>query len=91
MMFMETTIQKWGNSHAIRIPKVFLDELNLHENEKVEIELNSEGISIKKFTPQSHVTLQEHLESFFGKPLQQVELNLHENEMEWGASRGEEE
>lgn len=79
---MKTTIQKWGNSHAVRIPKAFLEQLGLNENEKVEIEVNQEGIMIKKMFPGTHVTLKEHLETYFGKPFTQIEVNLQDKEME---------
>ena len=31
---MQATIQKWGNSQGIRIPKAFLDALNMAENDE---------------------------------------------------------
>ena len=34
---MYATIQRWGNSHGIRLPKVLLDELGIRENDRVEI------------------------------------------------------
>lgn len=34
---MTTTVQRWGNSLAIRIPKVFAQEAGLEENTEVEI------------------------------------------------------
>jgi len=36
-MFMYTTLQKWGNSGAVRIPKAVLEALYLRENDKIEI------------------------------------------------------
>ena len=38
---MDATIQKWGNSHAIRIPKPVLDLLFLKENEHVSLDANT--------------------------------------------------
>ena len=35
-MFMTTTIQKWGNSQGIRIPKILLDTVKWNENEELE-------------------------------------------------------
>lgn len=32
---MYATIQKWGNSQRLRIPKVLLDALGLRENDRV--------------------------------------------------------
>lgn len=34
---MSTTIQKWGNSQGIRIPKSILDILHWKEDEEVEL------------------------------------------------------
>ncbi len=34
---MESKIQKWGNSLAVRIPKVFAEEAGLEENCKVDM------------------------------------------------------
>ena len=34
---MTTTIQKWGNSQGIRLPKHILEALNWHEGEKLDI------------------------------------------------------
>ena len=43
-----TTIQKWGNSQAVRLPKAILESVSLEENDKVEITADSEVIIIKK-------------------------------------------
>lgn len=32
--FMQATIQKWGNSQGIRIPKAFLEALGIRENDR---------------------------------------------------------
>ena len=32
---MTTTIQKWGNSQGVRIPKVILDTVNWAEDEQI--------------------------------------------------------
>lgn len=34
---MKTTLQKWGNSLALRIPKTYADEINVGEGHAVEI------------------------------------------------------
>ena len=33
-MYMTTTIQKWGNSQGVRIPKTLLDTVNWAEDEQ---------------------------------------------------------
>ena len=45
---MYATIQKWGNSQGLRIPKPLLDALGLRENDRVELTQTDEGIQIKK-------------------------------------------
>ena len=45
---MLTTIQKWGNSQGVRLPKTILDELFLKENDQVEIIGKNDSIIIKK-------------------------------------------
>ena len=45
---MLTTIQKWGNSQGIRLPKSILDELLLQENDQVEIAAENDSIIIRK-------------------------------------------
>jgi len=47
---MTTTIQKWGNSQGIRLPKVIMDELLLREFDHVELITTNDSIIIKKST-----------------------------------------
>jgi len=47
---MTTTVQRWGNSQAVRIPKPILESLLLKENDKVEIMADNDSIVIKKVT-----------------------------------------
>ena len=60
-----TTIQKWGNSHGIRIPKQLLEALDLRESDKVEIERQQDAIVIRKAGIR-HRTLEERLAGFEG-------------------------
>lgn len=62
---MYTTIQKWGNSQGIRIPKQILEELELSESDRVEIERQQDAIIIRK-AAKRHRTLEERLAGFEG-------------------------
>lgn len=62
---MLTTLQKWGNSHAIRLPKTFVDELHIQENQKLEISVNDEIITIKK--AQQRMTFEDRIKGYTGK------------------------
>ena len=41
---MTTTLVKWGNSDAIRIPKELLQKAGLKRGDKIELEINSAGL-----------------------------------------------
>jgi len=45
---MLTTIQKWGNSKAVRIPKPILEKTNLTINDSVELIAEENAIIIRK-------------------------------------------
>ena len=42
------TLQKWGNSQGIRLPKFLLDELGWSENDELSISKDDDKIIIKK-------------------------------------------
>ena len=44
---MKSTIQKWGNSLAIRIPKSFADEIHLSQGTEVDLILFDDKIQIE--------------------------------------------
>lgn len=62
---MQTTIQKWGNSHGVRLPKFILDDLDMRENDSVVIEQTQDAIVIKKVAGR-HKTLAERMAGFDG-------------------------
>ncbi len=43
---MVTTVQRWGNSLAIRIPKAFADQARLNEDSDVEISIDGDKITL---------------------------------------------
>jgi antitoxin MazE len=43
---METRVQKWGNSLAVRIPQAFASEVGLAENSAVEMRLENGDLII---------------------------------------------
>ena len=91
---MVTTIQKWGNSQGIRIPKPILEKVEFSENEEVEVIARGEGIFIKKAYAKKHRPLRQRLEEFYGKDMESI-LNEHAkdykpSEINWGAPVGDE-
>ncbi len=65
---MLTTIQKWGNSKGVRLPKAILDALLLHENDSVEVYAESESIIIRKAARKRRAkrSLEERFEGYSG-------------------------
>jgi antitoxin MazE len=45
---MMSTIHKWGNSNALRIPKSILDTAAIKENDRVELSAARDTITIQK-------------------------------------------
>jgi antitoxin MazE len=62
---MYTTIQKWGNSQAIRLPKGILEAVDLHENDRVEINADNDIIVIRRMN-RRHKKLEERLADYNG-------------------------
>ena len=85
---MYATIQKWGNSQGLRIPKPLLDALDLRENDRVELTQTGSEIHIKKAAA-SHRTLEERLVAFYGKPVDEI-TRLDDQEIDWGKAEGSE-
>lgn len=61
---MYTTIQKWGNSQAIRLPKALLEEAKLKNNDKVEIRVENGNLVI--IPVKKHQTLEERIAEYQG-------------------------
>lgn len=77
---MITTIQKWGNSQGIRIPKVILDSVQLKENEEVAMIAENGKIIIEK--AKKRKTIVELFEGYKG--------DYQPEEIDWGSPRGDE-
>jgi len=89
---MLTKIKKWGNSQGIRIPKVFLENLNISEEDDVEIISDQEKIVIKKISKTEHLTLRDRLENFYNQPIEEVLSKRPDSpeEIDWGKPVGKE-
>ncbi len=70
---MEAVVQKWGNSIGIRIPSLYVKELELKDGEIVSIREKKGKIIIQ---PQKKMTLADLLENV-------TEENLHEPTEDW--------
>jgi antitoxin MazE len=78
---MQTKIQKWGNSLALRIPKSFALNVSIKQNELVDLSIDKGKIIITPIA-QKKYSLAELLEGV-------SENNLH-SEFDTGAPAGKE-
>jgi len=90
-----TTIQKWGNSQGIRLPKIILETLSLQENDRVEIIVDDDSIIIKKAARKRRAkkSLEERLEEFYQKPIDEIladDTLYTPQEYDWGKPVGRE-
>lgn len=79
---MRATIQKWGNSQGIRIPKAFLEALGMMENDIVELSRVDDNIVITKVKEKKELTLEDIFKDYDGK--------FTAEEFDWGSSVGKE-
>ena len=61
---MYTSIQKWGNSQAVRLPKPLLEMVGLNENDKVEIKIQDGNLII--IPVKKHKKLEERIAEYEG-------------------------
>ena len=87
---MFATIQKWGNSQGLRIPKALLQALGIRENDRVELIQTGDALTIKKADTAPHRTLEERLTAFYGKPVEEIS-RIQSSEIDWGKAEGQEE
>lgn len=80
---MTTSIQKWGNSQGIRIPKHLLDAVKLTTNDEIVIRAESDMLIIEKAAPTAaHKTIKELFAGYDG--------DYKPEEIDWGGQEGKE-
>jgi antitoxin MazE len=85
---MQTTIVKWGNSQGIRIPKAFLQNIEVAENDLDDVILEKEKIIITKRKAKEHKTTRERLFEFYGADF--GKNHAPGKEIDWGSPAGKE-
>lgn len=77
---MIATIQKWGNSLALRIPKAVTKQIKIQEGDPVLLKVGRSGLTVKA------IPKRLELDDLLDKVTPE---NLH-SESNWGADRGRE-
>ena len=78
---METKVQKWGNSYAIRIPSSIVKSLNLKINDVLKLVEDDEHIIIS-LSKDEKISLEERFKNYNGEDLSK--------EFEWDEPIGRE-
>lgn len=78
---MTTTIQKWGNSQGVRIPKILLDTVKWSDNEQIMIVVDDGKLIIEK-AKNKRKNIKELFADFKGE--------YEPIEVDWGNPEGEE-
>lgn len=79
---MTTTIQKWGNSHGIRIPKFILEALQWHDNDEITVSTEDNRLIIEKAAPK-----QEHKPTIM-ELFAEYDGDYQPDEIDWGEPVG---
>ena len=74
---MTTKIQKWGNSHGIRLPKHLLEVLQCSDNDKITINADGNRLIIEKASKPS-------IEDLFAD----YDGEYEPDEIDWGMPAG---
>lgn len=78
---MTTSIQKWGNSQGVRIPKYLLDAVKLTTNDEIVIRAEGDMLIIEKAAPiAARKTIKELFADYDGEYTPQ--------EIDWGEQTG---
>lgn len=78
---MNTSIQKWGNSQGVRIPKMLLEAVKWSENEEITIKVDDEKLILEKAKKEKK-SIMELFENYDGE--------YKTNEIDWGEPEGKE-
>jgi len=77
---MTATIQKWGNSLAVRIPQAVARQIRLEEGDAVELSVDTETLLVRPARPRYKL----------GQLLRRVTPANRSPETDWGKSCGQE-
>lgn len=79
---MNTTIQKWGNSQGIRLPRYILESVKWGKNEQLEVKAENGKLVIEKAVTPARKKIKELFADFDGQYTQA--------EIDWGDPVGKE-
>jgi antitoxin MazE len=63
---MIISLSKWGNSHAIRLPKELMEKAELSVNDKIVVSVNGRKIVLKKLEKSHSAKLVQRFQNYDG-------------------------
>lgn len=79
----QVTVQKWGNSQGIRIPKHVMASLHWQQGEKITMSVEGKKLLIEQAPISRHKNIKELFKDF-------NQENYTPSEIDWGKPVGEE-
>ena len=79
-MAEQVILESWGNSFGIRIPRKFLEKLDVKDEDILQLEVVEDSIIIRKAS--RHKTFEERLAGYNGM--------ISTEPFEWGETKGRE-
>lgn len=71
---MIISLSKWGNSHAIRLPKELMEKAELSVNDKIVVSVNGKEIVLKKLEESHSAKLVQRFQNYDGDyPCQELD------------------
>lgn len=86
---IETAVRRWGNSQAIRLSKEIMKKMNLKENDRISVSIDSGKMIIEKINKPKYRNLKERLEVFYNKPIEDIYVESTQ-EVDMGTPSGDE-
>jgi antitoxin MazE len=85
---MKTTLQRWGNSQAVRLPKAIVETIGLDIGSPVLVEISKDKsrITITPTTESRPIRGRYRIEDLISKSSK----NAFASECDWGAAQGKE-
>src|SRR4051812_19119189 len=77
---MEATIQKWGNSLAVRIPQAVARQIGIGEGDGVRLEVDANALVMRPSKPKYRI----------GELVRKMRPGNRHDEIDWGEPQGRE-
>lgn len=65
---MKVSVNRWGNSKGIRLPKAVTEALEIEENDSLNIEIKDGAVILSK--PKNEITIEEMFKDYKGGSFQ---------------------